>query len=139
MASKKKSKAKPARRREVTVAKHHEVQQDRTETATRDESDRPAARPPAPAPEEVDRAVEHMSQVWSSAVPEAALHEPFYELPDNDSLRRLKNNKVPDGSYRVTGHEWILEFSGGQLVAVEHVTADTDHAAYTSIPQPRET
>lgn len=90
-----------------------------------------------PTPEEVDRAVEYMSQAFAAAVPEEALREGQYELPADDALRRMKNDKIPDGSYRVAGHEWILDFAGGHLVGVTRATEDSSPSSYTSVPQPR--
>jgi len=96
------------------------------------------AKEAAPSPEEVDRAVMMMSGHVSSAVPQEALQAGEYELPESDNLRRMQNKKIPDGSYRVTGHEWILDFADGHLVKIARATTASERSSYTSIPQPRE-
>lgn len=124
--------AKMARKHE------HDPEDDEGPRPVAESGAKAAAGPPtaAASPEEIDRAVEFMSRQFSSAIPEAALRENPYELPEDDALRRMKNDKVPDGRYRVVGHEYVLEFADGHLTTVEHVTPTTDSDSYTPIPHP---
>jgi hypothetical protein len=119
-------------RRKATMAKkHHDDEERHTEPVEVEVETTPGV-----SPEEVDRAVTRISEAFAAAVPEEALKEGSCELPKDDPVRQLRT-KVPDGSYRVTGHEWVLDFAGGHLVGVTRVTADTSPSNYTSVPQAR--
>jgi hypothetical protein len=121
------------RRKAKMAKKHYDDDEPQAETEAVAESGAKA-----PAPEEVDKAVTRMSETFAANVPQEAIQSGHYELPENDSVRRLKSDKIPDGSYRVSGHDWILDFADGHLVGVTRATPQSEASSYTSIPQPRE-
>lgn len=85
-----------------------------------------AAKTAAKTPEQVDRMIEQASRDFAAAVPVEANSQGHFELPPEHPLAMIAYDDVPDGRYRVGGHDWILEFEDGRLTSAEKASAASD-------------
>lgn len=81
---------------------------------------------------DVAKAVQAISANFSRVLPRGVTggqpHEP------EEPIASAKG--VPDGDYRVIGHDWIFTIKGGECVAASKAPPTADPADYIEVPAP---
>jgi hypothetical protein len=94
-------------------------------------------RPPVddrtPEQKEIDRAITTIASRWN-ALPAMTAKQGRFEVAAGDPRARFGQVVVPDGRYRIEGHEWMLTFKGGALVRGDRIASiETDPGNYRAV------
>ena len=82
--------------------------------------------------------IQHITIEFGKNLPQAAVTAGKYEAAqaEEEGLVIQPASGVPDGRYRVEGHDWIITVAGEQTVLFERGGPSTDPATVTSVPAP---